>query len=256
MYVQHAATQPVSMQPQPSAVAVPVDRASGGCSCGPARAPTNHFEARRVRAQQRGRRLPEPHVPLPADRGALRRLGAGRRPRLPGARRPDVLRRAGHREDQLDRSLGASPAGLQLPVDRAGPARVGRGDPGRPGGSWASAAFDPFNGGEMSPGPGVRDRRPRSSTGSGGRRRPRCTRRVPARWAPTTLSVVDPSTMRVHGLDGLRVVDASVMPLRDQRQHLRPGDDDRREGGRLDLGQHPVGPFGRGLLHRLPKSCH
>jgi choline dehydrogenase len=28
----------------------------------------------------------------------------------------------------------------------------------------------------------------------------------------TEMSVVDPATMRVHGLDGLRVVDASVMP--------------------------------------------
>ncbi len=30
--------------------------------------------------------------------------------------------------------------------------------------------------------------------------------------APTTSSVVDPQTMRVHGVDGLRVVDASVFP--------------------------------------------
>src|SRR5205807_4078416 len=37
---------------------------------------------------------------------------------------------------------------------------------------------------------------------------PSCTCRMGA----DELSVVDPSTMRVHGVDGLRVVDASVFP--------------------------------------------
>jgi choline dehydrogenase len=37
---------------------------------------------------------------------------------------------------------------------------------------------------------------------------PSCT----ARMGTDSGSVVDPLTMRVHGLDGLRVVDASVMP--------------------------------------------
>ena len=42
----------------------------------PAPRPRRHkpFRGRRVRPQQRRRRLPEPDVPLPADRGALRRL--------------------------------------------------------------------------------------------------------------------------------------------------------------------------------------
>ena len=54
----------------------------------------------RLRAQQRRGRLPEPDVPLPADRGALRRHAAAgrRRARLPGARRADVLGRARERE--------------------------------------------------------------------------------------------------------------------------------------------------------------
>ena len=71
------------------------------------------------------------------------------------------------------------------------------------------------------------------------RRRDRAaSRRAPRGWARTSASVVDPLTMRVHGLDGLRVVDASVDAVRHQRQHLRAGDDGRREGRRPDPRQH------------------
>ena len=51
----------------------------------------------------------------------------------------------------------------------------------------------------------------RSSIGWPATARPRFIRRAPARWARST-SVVDPATMRVHGAEGLRVVDASAMP--------------------------------------------
>jgi hypothetical protein len=43
------------------------------------------------------------------------------------------------------------------------------------------------------------------------------------------LSVVD-SELRVHGFDGLRVIEASVMPGGHLDQHQRPDDHDRREG--------------------------
>ncbi len=72
-------------------------------------------------------------------------------------------------------------------------------------------AFEPYNAGELSPGPDVqtdeeilewvaRD----AETAL----HPSCTTRMGTdEW-----SVVDPGTMRVHGVEGLRVVDASVMP--------------------------------------------
>jgi choline dehydrogenase len=72
-------------------------------------------------------------------------------------------------------------------------------------------ALDEFNGGEISPGTTVETDeqildwvRREGETAL----HPSCT----ARMGVDEMSVVDPATMRVHGVDGLRVVDASVMP--------------------------------------------
>ena len=104
------------------AVAVPPPRARGH----------EPLRGRRLRAQQRGGRVPEPDVPLPAAGDPLRRQRRGEGARLPGPRRPDVLGRPRHRPAQEHGPAGASGAPLQLPLDRAGPARVGRGGPRRP----------------------------------------------------------------------------------------------------------------------------
>jgi choline dehydrogenase len=72
-------------------------------------------------------------------------------------------------------------------------------------------AFEPYNGGELSPGPTVQtpeeilDWVARDAETA---LHPSCT----AKMGTDPMAVVDPQTMRVHGLDGLRVVDASVMP--------------------------------------------
>jgi choline dehydrogenase len=72
-------------------------------------------------------------------------------------------------------------------------------------------AFDPFNNGELSPGPAVQSdeeilawvaRDAETAL------HPSCT----CRMGTGQDSALDPATMRVHGLDGLRVVDASAMP--------------------------------------------
>ncbi|WP_436762740.1 choline dehydrogenase [Streptosporangium sp. V21-05] len=72
-------------------------------------------------------------------------------------------------------------------------------------------AMDAFNAGELSPGPGVEtDEEILDWVARDGETalHPSCT----ARMGVDPMSVVDPLSMRVHGLDGLRVVDASVMP--------------------------------------------
>ena len=72
-------------------------------------------------------------------------------------------------------------------------------------------AFDPYNGGETSPGPSVEtdeeilDWVARDAETA---LHPSCT----CRMGTDEQSVIDPATMRVRGVDGLRVVDASVFP--------------------------------------------
>jgi choline dehydrogenase len=73
-------------------------------------------------------------------------------------------------------------------------------------------AFEPFNAGETSPGPSVESDdaildwvAQDAETAL----HPSCT----AKLGIDELAVVEPATMRVHGIDGLRVVDASVFPF-------------------------------------------
>jgi choline dehydrogenase len=76
----------------------------------------------------------------------------------------------------------------------------------------AQPALEPFDAGELSPGPAVRsdeeilDWVARDAETA---LHPSCT----CRMGTDPMAVVDPGTMKVHGVDGLRVVDASVMPF-------------------------------------------
>ncbi|NUM43481.1 MAG: choline dehydrogenase [Anaerolineales bacterium] len=72
-------------------------------------------------------------------------------------------------------------------------------------------AFAEFNGGEISPGPDVQsDWDILKWVGYDGETayHPSCT----CKMGTDEMAVIHPDTMRVHGLDGLRVVDASAMP--------------------------------------------
>jgi len=75
----------------------------------------------------------------------------------------------------------------------------------------SQSAMDEFNGGEISPGPDVHtDEQILDWVAKDAETayHPSCT----AKMGVDDMSVVDPDTMRVHGTQGLRVVDASAMP--------------------------------------------
>ncbi len=102
-------------------------------------------------------------------------------------------------------------------------------------------AFDEYNAGELSPGPGVetdeeilawvaRD----AETAL----HPSCT----AKMGTDPMAVVDPESMRVHGLDGLRVVDASVMPYVTNGNIYAPVMMTAEKAADLILGNTPLPP--------------
>jgi len=114
-------------------------------------------------------------------------------------------------------------------------------------------AFEPYNGGELSPGPGVATdeqvldwvRRDAETA-----LHPSCT----CAMGTGEGSVVDPATMRVHGLDGVRVVDASVMPYVTNGNIYAPVMMIAEKSSDLILGHTPLPPADVPFYRHQPNS--
>jgi choline dehydrogenase len=116
------------------------------------------------------------------------------------------------------------------------------------------SAFDQFNGGELSPGPQVStDQQILDWVARDGETalHPSCT----AKMGIDEMSVVDPASMRVHGLEGLRVVDASVMPYVTNANIFAPVMMVAEKAADLILGNTPLEPSTVGFYrHADPDS--
>ncbi len=102
-------------------------------------------------------------------------------------------------------------------------------------------AFDRFNGGEISPGPSVETDEEIMAwvaEDSETALHPSCT----AKMGIDPMAVVDPDTMRVHGTDGLRVVDASVLPVVTNGNIYAPTMMVAEKAADLILGNEPFPP--------------
>ncbi len=102
-------------------------------------------------------------------------------------------------------------------------------------------AFDPFNGGEISPGPAVAgDEAILDWVARDGETalHPSCT----AKLGTGADAVLDPGSMRVHGLEGLRVVDASAFPYVTNANIYAPTMMLAEKAADLVLGNTPLAP--------------
>ncbi|MGH8969712.1 MAG: choline dehydrogenase [Actinomycetes bacterium] len=106
----------------------------------------------------------------------------------------------------------------------------------------SQAAMERYDDGEISPGPAVRtDEQVLDWVAKEGETalHPSCTTRM----GTDEMSVVDPLTMRVHGLDGIRVVDASVMPYVTNGNIYAPVMMVAEKAADLILGATPLDPL-------------
>ena len=102
-------------------------------------------------------------------------------------------------------------------------------------------AFAPFSGGEISPGKQVETEEQILdwvAKDAETALHPSCT----AKMGTDDLSVVDPQSMRVHGVDGLRVVDASVFPYVTNGNIYAPVMMTAEKAADLILGNTPLAP--------------
>jgi choline dehydrogenase len=102
-------------------------------------------------------------------------------------------------------------------------------------------ALAPYNGGEISPGPSVEtDEEILAWVAKEGETalHPSCT----CRMGTDAMAVVDPESMRVHGVEGLRVVDASVMPYVTNGNIYAPVMMIAEKAADLILGREPLPP--------------
>ncbi|WP_182882614.1 MULTISPECIES: choline dehydrogenase [unclassified Microbispora] len=112
-------------------------------------------------------------------------------------------------------------------------------------------ALQEFSAGEISPGPSVAtDEQILDWVARDGETalHPSCT----ARMGVDEMSVVDPDSMRVHGLEGLRVVDASVMPYVTNGNIYAPVMMVAEKAADLILGNTPLPPAEAGFYRHTP----
>ena len=114
-------------------------------------------------------------------------------------------------------------------------------------------AFEALNGGEISPGPAVQSEEEILDwVGHEGETayHPSCT----CKMGVDALAVVDPATMQVHGIDGLRVVDASVMPYIPNGNIYAPTMMIAEKAADLILGNRPLVPEQVPFYRHMPST--